>query len=224
MTARTPLSRERIVQAALALLDRVGIEGFTMRALGQQLGVDPMAIYHHLPNKEAVFDAIVEALWGGVLGTASPEDGQDWQACLYALFCSVRSHLLRHPRAVLLMGTRPATTPALLQLIEKTLAQMDAAALPGHEAMALIDCLAAFTVGKVLGEVSQAQQHGKVAAALQTLTPHSHPHLLRALGGGYDFAPDAQFERGLRALLAGWAAACPPTPKATPGKPRRRKA
>lgn len=203
MSARVPLTRERIAQAALALVDEVGIEAFSMRALGRQLGVDPMAIYHHLPNKDAVFDAIVELLWQGVTRTTGPEGG-DWQTCLHALFRRVRSHLLAHPRAALLMGTRPATTPALLDLIEQTLKQITAAGLPAHEAMPLLDCLMAFTVGKVLGEISQHQQHDKVAQALQTITPDSHPHLLQAVAAGYAFDPEAQFERGLSALLGGW--------------------
>ena len=156
MTSRTPLTRERIAEAALALIDNVGIEKFTMRALGQQLDVDPMAIYHHLPNKDAVFDAIVEVLWRGV-ADAHTEEGHDWQECLFTLFCTVRKHLLAHPRTVLLLGTRPATTPALLDLLEQTLAHINTAELPLGEAMPLMDCLTAFTVGKVLGEVSLQQ-------------------------------------------------------------------
>lgn len=205
MTTRIPLDRERIAEAALSLIDHTGIEKFTMRALGQQLGVDPMAIYHYLPNKEAVFDAIVEVLWRGVADADRADDGHDWQSCLFKRFCAVRSHLLTHPRAVLLLGTRPATTPALLTLIDQTLAHMNAADLPAHEAMPLMDCLAAYTVGKVLGEVSQLQQQDKVAAAVQSITPDTHPHLMQALSDGYGFAPDAQFERGLRALIGGWA-------------------
>ena len=205
MSSRTPLRRERIAQTALVLIDGVGIEKFTMRALGQQLGVDPMAIYHHLPNKDAVFDAVVETLWRGVV-FPDALDSKDWQGFLYTLFQRVRAHLLEHPRAVLLLGTRPATTPALLSLIDQTLGTMDAADLPAHEAMPLMDCLAAFTVGKVLGEVSQQQQQDKVAAVVQSIDAESHPHLMQALGAGYDYAPDAQFARGLNALITGWIA------------------
>ena len=203
MTSRTPLTRERIAEAALALIDNVGIEKFTMRALGQQLDVDPMAIYHHLPNKDAVFDAIVEVLWRGV-ADAHTEEGHDWQECLFTLFCTVRKHLLAHPRAVLLLGTRPATTPALLDLLEQTLAHINTAELPLGEAMPLMDCLTAFTVGKVLGEVSLQQQQDKVASAMQSITPQSHPYLIQALGAGYGFMPDTQFEHGLRILIDGW--------------------
>ncbi|MDO4682482.1 MAG: TetR/AcrR family transcriptional regulator C-terminal domain-containing protein [Lautropia sp.] len=203
MSARTPLTRDRIAQAALTLVDEVGIEAFSMRALGKQLGVDPMAIYHHLPNKDAVFDAIVERLWQGA-AQKTPQPGKDWQRHLHTLFRQVRSHLLTHPRAALLMGTRPATTPALLALIEQTLRSLQATELPPHEAMPLLDCLMAFTVGKVLGEISQHQHQAKVTQALQTITPDSHPHLLQALAAGYAFEPDAQFERGLRALIEGW--------------------
>lgn len=209
MPARIPLTRERIAQAALALVDAVGLESFTMRGLGQQLGVDPMAIYHHLPNKDAVFDAIVEELWSGVARTALRKGG-DWQTRLFALFQAVRRHLLAHPRAALLMGTRPATTPALLRLIDQTLGHIAADDLPAQETMALLDCLMAFTVGKVLGEISQHQQPEKVAAAVQSLTPQDHPHLMQALAAGYAFAPDAQFEHGLRVLIAGWGAAPAP--------------
>lgn len=202
MASRIPLSRERIAEAALELVDTVGVEKFTMRALGGHLGVDPMAIYHYLPNKEAVFDAVVEMLWQGMVCTDGAENTDD-VLCLHQFFCGVRRHLLAHPRAVLLLGTRPATTPSLLRLIEDTLARTSGA-LPAQEAMTLIDCLTAFTVGKVLGEVSQAEQQDKVAAALQSLSPQSHPHLLQALQTGYDFAPEAQFARGLRALIEGW--------------------
>jgi len=206
MNARTPLNRERIAEAALALIDEAGIEKFTMRALGQRLAVDPMAIYHHLPNKEAVYDAIVETLWRGIAATNNVQ-GEDWQTSLYRLYSDVRQHLLAHPHAVLLLGTRPATTPALLDLIEQTLGHMQTIGLPAQEAMTILDCLTAFTIGKVLGEISQAQQQEKVAAALQTLNPENHPRLLQALNTGYVFAPQTQFERGLRAIIAGFATA-----------------
>ena len=62
--APSVLSVPRIVNQAIGLLDREGVERFSMRRLGHELGVDPMAIYHHLPNKAALFDAVVDALWG----------------------------------------------------------------------------------------------------------------------------------------------------------------
>src|SRR5208337_4377183 len=59
-----PLERERIVQTALELVDRDGLDALSMRRLGAELGVDPMAIYYHIPNKQALLEAIVEAVMG----------------------------------------------------------------------------------------------------------------------------------------------------------------
>ena len=56
------LSRERAIAAALTIVDRDGLDGLTMRALGRELRADPMAVYHHLPNKEAILDGVVEAV------------------------------------------------------------------------------------------------------------------------------------------------------------------
>ena len=58
----TSLTRQRIVTAALEIVDREGLAALSMRRLGSELGVDPMAAYYHIPNKDALLDAIVEAV------------------------------------------------------------------------------------------------------------------------------------------------------------------
>ncbi len=75
--AKAVLDRNRIVAAAIELLDQAGPESFTMRRLGSQLGVDPMAIYYHLPNKAAVFDAVVDELFAGA--AAAVGETNTWQ-------------------------------------------------------------------------------------------------------------------------------------------------
>lgn len=198
---RHPLTRERIIAAALAIVDAEGSEHLTMRRLGQSLGVDPMTVYHHLPNKAAVLDGIVEQLWDGVeLPPAVP--GERWQEVMVGVFSAFRARLLQHPKAVPIIGTRPSVTPALFRLIEECLQRLETAGLSGGDAMQLIDCLSAFTIGKVLAEAGDHPE--SIAAALASLTPHTHPTLLRALADGYDFAPEAEYDRGLRALIDGW--------------------
>ncbi len=205
-TLRVPLTREHIVEAALAIVDADGAESLTMRRLGQRLGVDPMAVYHHLPNKAAVLDGIIEHLWDEVrLPDASP--GERWQDVLAGVFTALRVRLLRHPRAVGIIGTRPSVSPAMLRLVDAVLRRLEAAGLAGPEAMQLIDCLSAFTIGKVLSEASDSggghEEH--IAAALSSLTPQTHPALTKTLAQGYGFAPEAEFARGLHALIGGWA-------------------
>lgn len=201
----TPLTPERIVKAALEIVDKGGLESLSMRRLGKQLGVDPMAIYYHVPNKNALYDRLVEHLW---LGVVLPEEADDesWQEVLYAVFGAFRERLLGHPRAALLLGARPGTTPTMLRLIDDLLGRLEAKGLGGKEAMQLIDCLSAFTVGKVLGEIGEAQGDlsTSVKTALAAITPETHPHLVATMQSGYVFAPDEEFERGLRALIVGW--------------------
>lgn len=201
---RLPLNRDRIVEAALAQVDEHGIDGFNMRRLGRELGVDPMAIYRHLPNKDALLDGIVERLWRGVKLPERPD--LSWQELLHQTFLAVRERLLAHPRAAVLIGTRPAITPAMLKLIDGMLARLSRAGLPEAQAMPLIDCLTAFTVGKVLPESVDWRDdvHDKARPALEALKPEDYPHLAQAFAMGYDLAPDEQFDHGLRALIAGW--------------------
>lgn len=201
---RPPLTRDEIVAAALAGIDADGVDQFSMRRLGQRLGVDPMAVYHHVPNKAALFDAIVEHLWSGVEPPA-PTPGETWRDVLSAVFTAFRRRLLQHPRAVVLVGTRPSITPTMLRLIDDMLGRLAAAGLAGRDAMQLIDCLSGYAVGKVLAEVGETLggPGAAVGPALAAVTPQTHPHLAATMPD-YDLAPDEEFDRGLRALLAGW--------------------
>ncbi len=209
MAARTrdrpALTREHIVRVALELIDAAGVDGLSMRRLGQALGVDPMAVYYHVPHKAALFDAIVEQLWSGVSMPAR-EVGETWEQVLHGVFTAFRGRLLEHPRAVVLVGTRPTVAPAMLRLVDAALGRLVACGLSAAEAMQLVDCLAGYTVGKVLGELGEADAAVAevVGAALADVTPGTHPHLARAMAAGYAYTPDEQFDRGLRALLRGW--------------------
>lgn len=204
---RGPLTRGRIIAVALEIIDADGPEGLSMRRLGQRLGVDPMAVYYHVPNKAALYDGVVEELWGGLVLPASGAPGE-WRSMLHRVFSDFRSRLLEHPRAVVLIGSRPATSAAMLRLIDDALGRLEAAGLAGVDAMQLIDCLSGYTIGKVLAEAAATVADSTaVAQTLGGLTPDSHPHVVGALVGGYGADPGAQFDRGLTALLDGWRSA-----------------
>lgn len=202
------MTREGIIRAALAGIDAEGVDQLSMRRLGQRLGVDPMAIYHHLPNKAALFDGIVEHIWTGV-HVPAPAPGQTWQRILYEVFAALRARLLQHPRAVVIVGSRPTITPAMLQVVDAALGRLEAAGLPGTEAMQLIDCLSGYTIGKVLAEIGEplGGVTTSVESAIAGISPETHPHLLGVTAAGYHFAPDEEFDRGLRAMIKGWGGA-----------------
>jgi AcrR family transcriptional regulator len=93
---RTPLSRERILRAAVTLADEHGIDALTMRRLASELGVEAMSLYNHVENKDD--------LLAGILGLVAsevelPEDGDDWKLAIRRHAISDRDTSLRHPWA-----------------------------------------------------------------------------------------------------------------------------
>ncbi|GII92240.1 TetR/AcrR family transcriptional regulator C-terminal domain-containing protein [Sinosporangium siamense] len=204
MSAERPagpaLNRDYIIRMALGLVDRVGIEGLSMRELGVELGVDPMAVYYHLPNKAALFDGIVEAVYAEV--DVAPGASGDWRELVANFMRRLREVLRRHPRAVPILATRPSYTPK--SLADQALGSLQAAGLPPRRSLDIVACLGAYTIGHVLAEVSPPAGGETATAeeAAEPMAPDTFPHLARAVAGGY--RGDEQFEAGLRAMLAGF--------------------
>lgn len=110
---REPLSRRRVLTAAVALVDTEGMRALTMRRLAADLGVEAMSLYHHLPNKEALLDGLVDAVVAEV-DAAAGQTGtavNGWRTTLRQRFLAARTVMLRHPWAPGLLSSRP-TIPA----------------------------------------------------------------------------------------------------------------
>src|SRR5690349_23041731 len=110
---RAPLTRERVLQAALALADGGGHEALTMRNLGNALGVEAMSLYNHVANKEDIVDGLVDLVFGEI-AVPSPGEG-DWRTAMRERALSVRDALNRHRWAVGLMEGRMHPGPASLR-------------------------------------------------------------------------------------------------------------
>jgi AcrR family transcriptional regulator len=119
---RAPLTRESIARAALAIIDAEGMNALSTRRLGEELGVEAMSLYHHLPGKDAILDAVMEALLEEV---EFPRSGH-WVERMRAGALSYRAMALRHPRAFLLVVTRPFMTERVLQFCDDALASIRA--------------------------------------------------------------------------------------------------
>jgi TetR/AcrR family transcriptional regulator, tetracycline repressor protein len=199
----TPLTRERIVTAALALVDREGPDALSMRHLGAELGVDPMAVYYHLPGKDALLDAIVEA----VMSDMAVDDDRQAPAEERVLRAAVayRDALLAHERALPIVLTRSPVTPAALRPAEVFLAILSDAGLSGRRALAGMNAMAAVVRGLVgmAVECGQAPPTAQQLAALAAEYPEDEfPHLREAQVCAEDFL-GADFEYGIRALAHG---------------------
>jgi AcrR family transcriptional regulator len=102
-TPRKRLSRARVLEAAVALADETGLEAFSMRGLAQQLGVVPMALYKHVPNKEELLDDMVDTVFSEM---EPPSGDEDWRSALRGRALSAREALKRHSWAIGLMESR----------------------------------------------------------------------------------------------------------------------
>ncbi|TCB94471.1 TetR family transcriptional regulator [Micromonospora zingiberis] len=114
---REPLSRERALAAAIALVDAEGLAALTMRRLAAELGVEAMSLYHHLPGKQGLLDGLAEAviaeIHAAVAAVDSTLEGADWRNRLRQRFLAARAVMLRHPWAPALLGSRPTIPTGL---------------------------------------------------------------------------------------------------------------
>jgi AcrR family transcriptional regulator len=118
---RAPLTRERVLRAAVDLADRGGVEALSMRKLGQELSVDAMALYRHVRNKDDLLDGLVEVIVEQIEG---PFSAEDWKAAIREQAMAARHVMLRHPWARQVLEERGTGGPATLAYIESVLATL----------------------------------------------------------------------------------------------------
>ncbi len=117
--ARLPLTRERVLRAAVDLADREGIGAVSMRKVAAELGVEAMSLYNHVANKEDVLDGMVDIVVGEIDPAA---EGADWKTAIRGRILSAREALLRHPWASAVMASRVNMTGTVMRYMESTMA------------------------------------------------------------------------------------------------------
>nr|MBA3820674.1 TetR family transcriptional regulator [Deltaproteobacteria bacterium] len=115
--AKQPLTREKILDAALEILDRDGLDALSMRKLGAAVGVEAMSLYNHVANKDALLDGIHER----ILLSLEPAAARTWQSFIRHQAVALHRALLAHPKAIPLFATRPAATPAAIERLDQYL-------------------------------------------------------------------------------------------------------
>ena len=216
---RPPLTRERVLDAALTLADREGLEALSMRKLGQALGVEAMSLYNHVANKDDVLDGIVDLVMGEIhVAVELP-----WREALRQRSSSAHDVLLAHPWAAALIESR--LHPGRLRLAHHNalIGVLRGAGFPMDLTYRAFLTLDSYIYGFILQEVSwpftRAERPDMVTAIAPLVSQEEHPHLIAMMSfvmdaGRGDVSAEgpcapyrAEFEFGLELILDGLEAA-----------------
>jgi AcrR family transcriptional regulator len=204
---RLPLSRDRILRAALELVDDGGIDSLTMRKLGQALGFEAMSLYNHVGNKDDVIDGILDlVLAEGEL----PSPSGDWDGAVRSSAVSVHAALRRHPWASAVVMAPGRLRPARLRYMDSLLGRIREAGFSAettyHAYHVLDGHIFGFSLWEASHSYSDADASEMTAAFERTITADEYPYLREhgeqhfAEGPHHDVSA---FEFGLDLILDG---------------------
>ena len=207
---RAPLTRERVLIAAIALADQGGFESLTMRKLATGLGIEAMSLYNHVANKDDLLDGMVDLVFAEI---ELPSTDDDWKAAMRKRALSTREALGRHRWAIGLMEGRTTHGPANLSLHNAVLGCLRAAGFSLEMTVHAYSVQDAYIYGFALQEsdmsaetaddfAAEAQRQMRAYEAVLS----DYPHLVEVVGGhvaktGYDYAGEFLF--GLDLILDG---------------------
>jgi AcrR family transcriptional regulator len=200
---RGTLTRDRIVAAALGLIDEAGVEALSMPKLAKQLGVGVMSLYTHVDSKDDLLDAVAQQVLAGV---PAPSGG-DWQARLACHFRDLRAEFARHPGLGMVLATKNVAVPAVFDLLEQRLSDLVASGVGDEESARLYYDLLAYTLGFVAWEIprtraiTRTEYAARWRAALDEMGEAQHPTIGRLIDALISVASDEQFEGGLRRII-----------------------
>ncbi|MHB1341338.1 MAG: TetR/AcrR family transcriptional regulator C-terminal domain-containing protein [Coriobacteriia bacterium] len=200
---RTPLSREHIVDTALAIVDAEGLEALSMRRLGAELGANPMAAYYYVPNKAALLDVVVEAVMAEI-DLSIDDPSRPAEERLFSAAKAYADVLFRHRNTLPVLLARGPATPAALAPVELMVAILRDGGLSLEHALAGMNIVTAAVRGyvSIVAAEMADPEHGDIEGRVALSSPLEFPHLSQAAAEPHQDL-QAQFEFGLRAIAAG---------------------
>jgi AcrR family transcriptional regulator len=207
---RQPLSRDRVLLAALRLVDKAGVASLSMRGLAQTLGVEAMSLYKHVANKDEVLDGLIDLV---VTEITVPPLGTEWRHAMRERAISARHVFLRHPWAAVLMESRLMQSPVRLHYGDSVLGLLRHGGFTvpmAYRAFLLID---SYLYGFIMQEVNWPFDEADIPQVAEAMTaqmsPADHPHLVEVTGHGMTMSVegkfggvyDAEFTAGLELIL-----------------------
>lgn len=197
-----------ILRAAIQVADKDGLSALSMRRLGAELGVEAMAVYHHIPSKDALLDGIVEEL---AAATSVPQlNATNWQKGLRTYARAQLDNLALHPNLVTLILSRPAVTERNLRMMESLVESLGKAGFAPAQALDIVFALNALilvhaALGAGVGDAPAPHGESGQDRRLADIPTDVYPLLARAVRQSKNRGPTARFEFTLDALLTGFA-------------------
>jgi AcrR family transcriptional regulator len=206
---REPLSREKILKTALRLVDEEGLEGLSMRRIASELNATPMALYNHVPNKDALLAGVAGLLLDEI--DLSLLDPSDPATALKRGFGEFRKAILRHPNLLPIMCRKGELSADSMRPVELALSLLRAMGFSDEEAVQAHWALTGMTIGHVMWQIMTPLFDGGEAAeqalASKRMLPVSEfPCIHGALPFMEHFDMDAAFEFGVDSLIEGFKA------------------
>ena len=204
---RTPLTRDRVLHAAVRLADKGGLQSLSMRKLGQALGVEAMSLYKHVADKEDILDGLVDAVFGEI---GLPPGDENWRTAMRDRAISARQVLLRHPWAIGLLDSRRNAGPATIRHHDAVIGSLRRAGFSVEMAAHTFSLLDSYIYGFALQQSSLPFDPEEVSQAAATMLPGAraaaYPYfteMLTEFAGKPDYSYDAEFDFGLDLILDG---------------------
>jgi AcrR family transcriptional regulator len=206
---RKPLTRKRVLRAAMAHADRLGLSELSMRKLAEVLGVAPMALYRHIANKDDLIDAMIDVVFTEI---ELPARDADWRTAMRQRAISVRDALERHRWAIGLMESRLHPGPANLRHHDAVLGNLRAAGFSVEMTAHAYSVLDSYIYGFALTKMNLPFENGRgdvpdiAQGMLEPFPANTYPNLVEfiadhAMQPGYRYGEE--FEYGLDLILAG---------------------
>ncbi|MEV3987666.1 TetR/AcrR family transcriptional regulator [Streptomyces sp. NPDC049837] len=199
------LTQDQLASAALAVIDREGLAGLSMRAVAQELGLSTMALYRYVDDRDELERLVVELVLGTV-DSAPPAANTPWRERIEVMVRRLRDAVSAHPSVVPLTLTHRHRSRAGLRWSESVLAILTEAGFEGEQRVIALRSLLGYVIGAIqlehLGPLS-----GEGTVAISALPPEEFPYMSETARYARNVSPDEEFLGGLAVLLRGLRAA-----------------
>lgn len=198
-----PLTRDRIIAAAVDVIEREGVTAISMRKISSELGCAVMSLYNHVPSKDALLDGVAEYLLSGI--ELKVEADATWQDQVRAQARALREIANAYPRSTMIVVSRPSNAPVAIAPFEVALSTLIGAGFEATQALGIVRVFIAYITGSMLRQVgvgADVSDPDQISAAVTPDDPSQFPLLTSLIKEVAHRDYDAEFEFGLDLLIS----------------------